>query len=88
MREREGMREIEREREICHIQLFWHCIMNAQTCQLLLDAHNETQQWNSVLKVNHGSSIVDVSCPGNSIPEPTCGSIPDDCYYEFDPTIF
>ena len=62
--------------------------MNAQTCQLLLDAHNETQQWNSVLKVNHGSSIIDVSCPGNSIPEPTCGSIPDDCYYEFDPTIF
>ena len=62
--------------------------MDAQTCQQLLKAHNDALRWSSTLKIPHQNSVIDASCPCDSLPAPTLGEMPKKCYYEFDPEVF
>ena len=61
--------------------------MDNNTCKLLLKAHAERQTWNTQLKIVHRNEIIDVSCPSEEIPTPI-GTMPPDCYYQFDPEVF
>ena len=62
--------------------------MDTQTCQQLLKAHNDALRWSSTLKIPHRNSVIDASCPCDSLPAPTLGEMPKKCYYEFDPEVF